>query len=139
MAAYSDQERIKISIVVMDILDKWRVEDKDRIVLLGLPEETRSRSLKKFRDGTPFPDEPPIWERLQHVAGIDDALQTSYPRNPFIASIWMHRKNPRFGNRTPLVCMLEDGLIGINAVHMHLDCSYDWHEDQKKVNTKQKK
>jgi len=122
----------------MDILDSWDVEDKDRVALLGLPTETRSRSLQKYRKGTPFPDEPAIWERLQHFAGIDDALHTSYPRNPYMAKTWMHRKNSRFSDRTPLICMLEDGLVGINAIHMHLDCSYDWHIDQKKSETGQK-
>jgi hypothetical protein len=37
------------------------------------------------------------------------------------------RNNHRFDNRTPLVAMLEDGLDGIMAVRMHLDCAYDWH------------
>lgn len=138
MAAFSEQEQIHISSVIMEILDRWDVGDKDKVHLLGLPAETRSRSLKKYREGTAFPDEPAIWERLQHFAGIDDSLHTSYPRNPLMASIWMQRKNSRFGGRTPLICMLEDGLIGINAVHMHLDCSYDWHVDQKQADTSQK-
>ncbi len=132
MAAYSEQERIRISIVIMEILDRWGVEDKDKVNLLALPTDTRSRSLRKYREGTPIPDEPLIWERLQHFAGIDDSLHTSYPRNPLMASIWMQRKNARFGHRTPIICMLEDGLVGINAIHMHLDCSYDWHIDEKK-------
>ncbi len=132
MAAYSEQEQIRISIVIMEILDRWGVGDKDKVNLLCLPAETRPRSLHKYREGTPFPDEPEIWERLQHFAGIDDSLHTSYPRNPHMASIWIQRKNSRFGGRTPLNCMLEDGLIGINTIHMHLDCSYDWHVDDKK-------
>lgn len=137
MVAFSEQEQIHISSVIMEILDRWDVGDKDKVQLLGLPPETRSRSLKKYREGAAFPDEPAIWERLQHYAGIDDSLHTSYPRNPLMASIWMHRKNSRFGGRTPLNCMLEDGLTGINAVHMHLDCSYDWHVDQKQAESSQ--
>ncbi|MFV1997512.1 MAG: DUF2384 domain-containing protein [Acidiferrobacterales bacterium] len=139
MTDFSEQERIRISIVIMDILDNWKVEDKDKVSLLGLPAETRSRSLRKYREDTPFPNEPAVWERLQHFAGIDDALHTSYPRNPHMAGMWMHRKNTRFGDRTPLICMLEDGMVGINAVHMHLDCSYDWHIDQKQADIGQKK
>lgn len=138
MAAYSEQERIRISIVIMDILDNWDVKDKDRVALLGLPTGTRPRSLRQYREGTAFPDEPVIWERLQHFAGIDDALHTSYPCNPYMAGIWMNRKNSRFGGRTPLTCMLEDGLIGINTIHMHLDCSYDWYIDQKQAEARQK-
>ena len=126
MTVYSEQEKIHISAVTMKILDRWGVTDKDKVKLLGLPAEIRPPSLGKYRDGTPFPDDPVIWERLQHFAGIDDSLRTSYPPNQNMASIWIQRKHSRFGGRTPLVCMLEDGLIGISAIHMHLDCSYDW-------------
>lgn len=131
MTAYNEQEQIRISIVIMEILDRWDVPDKDKINLLGLPPDTRARSLQIYREGTPFPSDPEIWIRLQHIAGIDDSLRTSYPRNPHMAYIWIQRKNSRFSNRTPLACMLEDGIIGVNAIHMHLDCSYDWHIDNK--------
>ncbi|HLO27512.1 MAG TPA: antitoxin Xre/MbcA/ParS toxin-binding domain-containing protein, partial [Anaerolineales bacterium] len=63
-------------------------------------------------------------ERIEHLVGIADALRTSYPRNAYMASIWMNRINHRFDNRTPLAAMLEDGLNGIIAVRTHLDCAY---------------
>jgi len=38
----------------------------------------------------------------------------------------MRQSNHRFGNRAPIDAMLEDGLQGIRAVRVHLDCAYDW-------------
>lgn len=125
----SHDERVQISELIMDILENWQVSASDQVTLLGLPAGTRPRSLKRYHEGTPLPEDPAIWERVSHLAGIADALRTSYPRNHRMAGVWLSRSNSRFGDRTPLAAMLEDGLIGINAVHMHLDCSYDWHID----------
>ncbi|MCG6976787.1 MAG: DUF2384 domain-containing protein [Acidiferrobacterales bacterium] len=125
----SHDERVQISELIMGILENWQVPAADQVELLGLPAGTRPRSLKRYHEGTPLPEDPAIWERISHLAGIADALRTSYPRNHRMASVWLVRSNSRFGNRTPLATMLEDGLIGINAVHMHLDCSFDWHID----------
>ncbi len=126
----SHDERVQLSQLIMDVLDNWQVSAADQISLLGLPEQTRPRALKRYHEGTPLPEDPVIWERISQLSGIADALRTSYPRNLRMAGVWLSRSNSRFGDRTPLAAMLEDGLIGINAVHMHLDCSYDWHIDE---------
>jgi hypothetical protein len=129
MYVLSHDDRAQLSQIILEILESWRVAPPDQIALLGLPEKTKPRALKRYREGTPLPDESEVWQRVQQLAGIADALRTSFPRNPQYGSIWMHRRNRRFGDRTPLDSMLEDGMSGITAVHMHLDCSYDWHMD----------
>jgi hypothetical protein len=129
MDALSHDDRAQLSQIILEILESWQVTPPDQIALLGLPEQTKPRALKRYREGTPLPDEADIWQRVQQLAGIADALRTSFPRNPQYGSLWMHRRNRRFGDRTPLISMLEDGMSGITAVHMHLDCSYDWHMD----------
>ncbi|HYA38777.1 MAG TPA: antitoxin Xre/MbcA/ParS toxin-binding domain-containing protein, partial [Candidatus Methylomirabilis sp.] len=82
---------------------------------------------RQFRQNTPFPEDERVMERIDHVIGIADALRTSYPHNARMAAIWLNRVNHRFENRTPLNAMLEDGLAGLVAVRVHLDCAYDWH------------
>ncbi|MEJ2106807.1 MAG: DUF2384 domain-containing protein [Acidiferrobacteraceae bacterium] len=131
MNPLSQEDRIQLSQLIFEVLEVWRVSPAEQITLLGLPEQTKPRALKRYREGTPLPDELEIWQRVQQLAGIADALRTSFPRNPQYGGIWMHRRNRRFGDRTPLASMLEDGMSGITAVHMHLDCSYDWHVDEK--------
>jgi hypothetical protein len=134
MNEFSPEDRITITQLILDVLENWRVAPADQINLLGLPEETKPRAMKRYRDGTTaLPDESDIWLRVQQLAGIADALRTSYPRNPQYGSIWMHRANTRFGDRSPLASMLEDGLDGMIAIHMHLDCSYDWFVDDRRA------
>lgn len=124
-------ERVRVSVMIIDILDSWQVSPADQVSLLGLPESTRPRALKRYHEGIlPLPEDFSVWERVSHLAGIADALRTSYPRNIHMGGVWLKRNHTRFGNRAPLTAMLEDGIHGINAVRMHLDCSYDWHVDE---------
>ena len=132
MQELSPEERAQLSRVVMNILDSWGTSSQDKIGILALPEGTRTRSLQKFYNDTPFPDGQEVEERVDHVLGIAKALRTSYPANPKMANFWINTRNKKFGNRTPLVCMLEDGLQGVVNVRIYLDCAYDWHtEDQR--------
>ena len=132
MQNLSTEERAQLSRVVMNILDSWGTSSVEKIGLLALPEDTRSRSLQKYYHDTPFPEEPNVEERIDHVLGIAKALRTSYPANPKMAKFWLNTRNKRFGNRTPLLSMIEDGLQGVVNVRIYLDCAYDWHtEDQR--------
>lgn len=131
MRKFTLEDRIEISNMMMEILADWGVSNADQINLLALPADTKPRAMKKYQEGTPLPDESQVWERIEHFAGINDALRTSYPRNAKMGSIWLNTVNSRFADRSPLACMLEEGLNGVVAVRVHLDCAYDWHEDQK--------
>lgn len=126
MQNLNHDERVQLARLVVELLDTWKVEPSDQVVLLGLPSETRPRAMRRYREGTPLPDEPHIWERIEHLIGIADALRTSYPLNAAAGALWMNQANRLFDNRTPLVAMLEDGLAGLVTIRMHLDCAYDW-------------
>ena len=121
------EQKLAFTRSIIDMLDDWGLQDSEQIALLGLPEDTRSRQIRKFRNDTPLPEEEVVMERVEHLAGIADALRTSYPTNAMGGSMWMNRRNSRFQDRTPLQAMLEDGIRGIVAVRIHLDCAYDWH------------
>lgn len=121
------EQKIEYTHRVIDTLDDWGLDDSQQIQLLGLPEDTRSRQIRKFRNDTPFPDDERLMERVEHFLGIADALRTSNPTNAAGGSMWMKRRNSRFQDRAPLAAMLEDGLKAIIAIRIHLDCAYDWH------------
>lgn len=123
----NSQERLILTRHVVAMLDEWGVSDSDQISVLGLPEGTRTRMMRKFRKDTPLPDEFAVNERVGHLLGIADALRTSYPRNASGAGLWMNRVNYRFADRTPLQAIIADGLRGLQEVRVHLDCAYDWH------------
>lgn len=121
------EDRVTLTRAIVNLLDGWGLSPANQIELLALPEGTRPGAIRQFRQGTPFPDDARVMERIEHLIGIADALRTSYPHNAHMGSIWMNKANHRFDNRAPLVAMLEDGLGGIIAVRTNLDCAYDWH------------
>lgn len=120
------EERLELTKLTIALLDSWGVEPAQQISLLALPPETKPREVRRYREHTPFPEDPAIDERVEHLVGIAEALRTSYPHNAYMGNIWLNRPNHRFDNRSPLTCMIEDGIGGLLAVRTHLDCAYDW-------------
>ena len=123
----SNDDRVALSRLIVELLDRWRVEGNDQVAMLGLPADTAPRVLRRYRENTPLPNQPEINERIDHLLGIADALRTSNPCSATADVIWLHSVNHRFENRTPLEAMIRDGLGGLLAVRTHLDCAYDWH------------
>ncbi|MHB8741833.1 MAG: DUF2384 domain-containing protein [Sulfuricaulis sp.] len=127
MEKMNHEDRVMLTRAIVSLLDGWGVSAADQVELLALPEGIRPSAIRQFRQGTPFPDDARVMERIEHLIGIADALRTSYPHNAHMGAIWMNKINYRFDNLTPLASMLEGGLRGIIAVRTHLDCAYDWH------------
>lgn len=123
----SNDERVALSRLIVELLDRWRVEGEDQISLLGLPAETRPRALRRYRENESLPNTPDVNERIDHLLGIADALRTSNPCSATADVIWLHAINHRFDDRTPLDAMIHGGLGGLMSVRTHLDCAYDWH------------
>ncbi|MDH5326537.1 MAG: DUF2384 domain-containing protein [Gammaproteobacteria bacterium] len=123
--------------MVMNLLDDWNLSNSDKLSLLAFPASIRSRSLHKYSDGTPLPDDPEVLKRAEHLIGIADALRTSFPLNEQMGTFWLHKINKRFRNRTPMTAMLQDGLNGIVSVRVHLDCSYDWEISVQPIDTQE--
>lgn len=129
MLGMDEEQKIRFTRKIIAMLDEWKVSDSGQVTLLGLPDATRSRQIRSFRQGSSvFPeDDLRVNEYIDHLLGIEDALRTSNPCNSAAGSMWMNRVNNRFQDRTPMNAMLEDGLNSIVAVRIHLDCAYDWH------------
>ena len=132
MSDMNKDDQLALTQAVMAILDDWGLSAEAQMLLLGLPKGTPSRILRKFREHTAFPDDQAVMQRLEQIVGIADALRTSYPHNPAMGKVWLQQRNHRFQDRAPLSVMVNDGLEGLLAIRMHLDCSYDWHLDDKK-------
>ena len=122
------EERLALTSVIINLLDDWGVSDSDKIDMLAMPGGTRSRAIRAMREGVkPLPESAETAERVEHMLGIADALRTSNPLNESAGAMWMRRANYRFQDRAPVRAMIEDGINGIMAVRVHLDCSWDWH------------
>jgi len=120
-------ERMEQTKAVIQLLDNWGVNAADRMLLLGLPKEIKSRHMDQFRKSTPLPDTKEVNEHVSHLIGIYDALRTSYPTNEGMAAIWLKKANKKFDDRAPLMTMIEGGLMGLMTVRAHLDCTFAWY------------
>jgi uncharacterized protein (DUF2384 family) len=126
MRYFSHHERAELTCALVTLLDSWGVRDIDKVRILGLPASTRVRMFKRYRQGTALPLDKQVLAHVDHLLGIVDALQTTYPRNTEIGSYWMNKPNRRFQNRTPISLLIDDGLSGLRRVRAHLDCTYAW-------------
>ena len=126
MSQLSEENRIELARLVMTLLDNWGLSNAEKINILNFPDSQPVRSMRQYYDGKPLPVDSDVLQRVEHIVGIADALRTSYPLNDRMPAFWLNKTNKLFGGRTPLNCMLQDGLDGIVAVRVHLDCAYDW-------------
>ena len=121
----SDKDNAIITQMTMQLMDDWGIEGKQIIQLLALPENIRTRHLDKFRNGDTFPLNKETITRIEHIAGIADALRTTYPRNIQMATRWLNTPHRRFKNNTPIDTMLNNDQ-GLLEVRSELDCAYAW-------------
>ncbi|MEA2093744.1 MAG: DUF2384 domain-containing protein [Pseudomonadota bacterium] len=132
MAKLTEENRIDLARMVVNMLDEWGIKASDQINLLALPDGTPTRMLRRYRDETPLPDDPAVMKRVEHLLGIADALRTTFPRNENISVIWLKQPCKRLRRRRPVDIMVEDGLSGLISVRTHLDCSFAWRESERK-------
>ena len=116
-----------ITRAVMNLLDSWKLDTKQMREVLAMPDVVRSRTFAKFREGDAvFPDDVKVLRRSKYLLRIADSLRTTYPRNPEMSGRWVRQPHRRFGRRTPLTIMLNDGESGLIAVLSELDCTFSW-------------
>ena len=126
MSSLNVDRRLALTNQVMELLDSWGTNGQQKIILLGLPGDMRSRKLERYRQDEAFPDTDIVNEHLTHLVGIADALRTSYPRNIEMCALWLKKPHKRFANETPISVMTGKGLDGLIQVRSHLDCSFAW-------------
>ena len=131
MKSLTHDQQINLTLRVLSVLEDWRLTSADKILLLALPDTTRSRSIQKYQQGAPLPFDDTVHTHVDHILGIGHSLRLANPRNAAAGSLWLHRPHRRFHNRTPMSVMLEDGLDGIINIRKEIDCSYDWISDQR--------
>lgn len=136
MKTLTEDEKSTQSIQLMEFLDDWGISNAHKVIILGFPADTKPRAILQYQQGTPLPEDSAIEERVEHFFGIAEALRFAYPRNQKGGMLWLNRPNKHFEKRTPLSVMIEDGLAGITAVRMRIDCSYDWFVDERQSKDK---
>jgi len=110
----------------MSTLDEWGLSAADQVIVLDLPEGTRTRKLRAYHEDTPLPKDDNVEFRAVRILGIIDALRTTYPKNESMGARWMKKPHRRFQNCPPLQILVEGGNTGVDSVLAELDCSYAW-------------
>jgi hypothetical protein len=126
MADLTLDERLSLTRQVMNLLESWNLSARDMMVLLQLPDSVKARSISRFREEQPFPEDANVDRRVAYLLRIDEALGTYFPRNPEMRDLWVKRGNKQFGKRSPIAVMVEDGESGLISVLSHLDCTFAW-------------
>jgi len=112
---------------VFNLFGMWHIDPKDQIVLLGLPENIRPRSLNSYRTQTKtLPDDAPTIERMESFIEMHGALLHAFPHNERLANYWITTKSGFFNDMRPLDVMLNSGIDGIRYVLNHLTQSEVW-------------
>ena len=128
----TEQDRLELGRLVINTLDEWGITPTEQVTILALPGKVTGRSLRRYQDDTPLPDDPDVMKRVEHLLGIADALRTTFPRNNQIGLLWLKQPCKRLRKRRPVDILLEDGISGLITVRTHLDCSFAWRETERK-------
>ncbi len=127
MQDVKQQALTDITRAVMNLLDGWKLDIREVQAILALPPDVRGRTFARFRDGSAaLPDDPAILRRASYLLRIADSLRTTYPLNPEMSGRWIRQPHRRFGRRSPLTIILDDGESGLIAVLSELDCTFSW-------------
>jgi len=119
------QQRIQATHAVLQVLSSWGVAREQQLRLLGLPEDSRPRVLKRFQGGEPLPSDPKVMARVDCLIQLDAALISLFPHNPMLARLWVTTSSPQFSGRAPLDLMTEQGLPAMASLLSQLDGSGD--------------
>ena len=131
MSALTPEDRTELGRMAVNLLDDWGIGASQQISMLGLPQDTLTRMLRRYQEDTPLPDDPAVMKHVEHLMGIAEALRTTFPRNASIAVLWLKQPCKRLRRRRPMDIMVEDGLSGLITVRTHLDCSFAWRESER--------
>ncbi len=121
----TEDDRKALAGVLVDMFEQWGLSSQNQLALLGYPEGTGGRALRRLRQGSPFPQDAVQLHRAEQLLAIQDCLRTAYPRSGSMASYWLNQPNRHFNKRSPLSVMLE-GMEGLREVRVHLDCTQNW-------------
>jgi len=122
----SSDERSHLARALMHLFDEWDLDLQQRVALLDLPEDTKSRALTRYRNGEPIPEGGDLLLRAKYLLGIQHSLEIALPMNAAIIQAWPTTENSSLQNRRPLDVMLDHGVDGIKQVYDLLTATDEW-------------
>lgn len=105
--AANPDKRKALAKVIMRVLDSWDLDTSEQLILLGLSSQSRAQ-LTKYRNGTtPISSNQDALQRVGLLLSIYQLLKSLYPNNEPIKQKWIHMRNKKLNNYTPLDIMLK--------------------------------
>lgn len=118
---WSENERKKIAQLLMRLFDRWDLDTRMQLLLLGLSPSSRAM-LTRYRTGhTALSPTQDSLSRAAYLLAIHQSLRTLYPHNEALCYSWIHRRNKALNNATPLQVMEEHGILGIANIAHYLE------------------
>lgn len=105
--------RKKTAKLLMRLFEHWKLDNQQKLALLGMSENSRSQ-LAKFAAGTaPLSKGRDTQDRAAHLLSMHKSLGMLYPFNPDLRYSWILRRNELLDGKRPIDIMIEEGLLGI--------------------------
>ena len=114
----------------LSLLQEWGANLSSTASILGFPDSTRSRQIRKHYEGLALPDNDVILSRAKIVVLIGDALRTTYPSSQQMRTMWMNAPHKRFSGMSPLQRIGQGDDSALEAVLVLVDCAYGWQLNQ---------
>jgi hypothetical protein len=111
---------------LLNLFDNWGLEAKAQIALLGLPEDTKPRTLSRYRAGMAVPEGNQFLQRAHYLLSISNAVDSIFPHNATAANFWVTTPSEYFGNKSPLDVMLLNGVEGMKYLLNLLNGQDEW-------------
>ncbi len=112
--------RQKLGIAVMRLLEQWSVSTEERLDLLGLHRKDQNL-LDAYRKGTQAPDKVDVLDRIGWLLCIDQSLRSMFTGNVQMQRSWLTAANPHFDNVTPFEVIKTQRMAGLILVATFLD------------------
>jgi hypothetical protein len=107
--------------MVFKLFGLWGLEPTDQLTLMGL-DPAQTGLLDRLRSGEANMQETgDTLERVGWLLSIHRELRTIFPRNRDLVYQWATAKNQRYGGKTPLEIMKQEGLMGIKRIAIYLE------------------
>lgn len=116
----TQDQRARISKMLMALFDYWQLPDTQSLALLGLSPSNRA-ALSRYRRGSALANDRDKLDRAGSLLGIHKTLRLLFPRNRELAYAWMTTPNRAFGGQTPAEYAIKGGLLGLYTVRAYLD------------------
>lgn len=101
----------RLTELIAALFIKWELSaDEKRQVLSGIFEDSNSRMTLSAKD---IP-------RVEFLLTIHGYLRLLFPQNPDMRYAWIKRPNRFFDGRSPLTVIIDEGIVGMEAVARYL-------------------